>query len=308
MGVETKIEWCHHTFNPWWGCQRVSAGCEHCYAESFAKRVGQKVWGAEAPRRFFGGSHWAEPLRWNESAERAGERRRVFCASMADVFEDRAELEPHRQRLCAAIMATPSLDWLLLTKRPENMARLAPASWKPKWPRNVWAGTTVENQKAAEQRVPWLLEVPASVLFLSCEPLLEQVDLENVRPYYLPPETSPLDPIVRIDCLRGHVKGPDDMLDARIDWVIVGGESGNGARRFDVLWAKHLLWACRKAKVACFIKQLGAVPGESNPNASEEVYAAWDSLSFRDMKDRKGGDWNEWPEQLRVRQFPEVRS
>jgi protein gp37 len=302
MGVETKIEWCHHTFNPWWGCQRVSAGCEHCYAESFAKRVGQKVWGPEASRRTFGEKHWLEPRAWNAAADKAGERRRVFCASMADVFEDYRGLDVERRKLWQLIAETPSLDWLLLTKRPENMVKLAPDSWAVAWPRNVWAGTTVENQRAAEQRVPWLLEVPAAVRFLSCEPLLEQVDLENVRPYYLPPEMHPHDPRVRIDCLRGHVKGPDDMLDARIDWVIVGGESGNGARPFALEWAESLIDQCRQAGVRVFCKQLGAVVVSEERKIDGEW--AWQA----GLTDRKGGDWNEWPEHLRVRQFPEVRT
>ncbi|HEY2512934.1 MAG TPA: DUF5131 family protein, partial [Polyangiaceae bacterium] len=118
MVANSKIQWTDHTFNPWWGCQRVSPGCEHCYAEAFAKRTGHGVWGPTAQRRFFGEAHWKEPLKWNEAAKRSGQRARVFCASMADVFEDRWELEPHRARLAGLIRVTPHLDWLLLTKRP----------------------------------------------------------------------------------------------------------------------------------------------------------------------------------------------
>lgn len=302
MGEGSKIQWTHHSFNPWWGCQRVSPGCERCYAESFAKRVGLKVWGANAERRFFGDKHWNEPRKWNAKAEAAGERHRVFCASMADVFEDRPELAEHRERLWRLIAETPSLDWLLLTKRPENIRRLAP--WKamvdevryddrPEWPANVWIGTTVEDQKRAEERIPWLIEVPAAVRFLSCEPLLEQVDLENVEPYYIRdrPDRSPYAPKIRIDALRGHVKGPDDMLDSRINWVIVGGESGPKARGFNPTWAKHMVTQCQRAKVPVFVKQLGA-----------------NVVDFAgQLKDRAGGDWDEWPEELRVREVPEVR-
>jgi len=122
MGKDSKIEWTHHTFNPWWGCVKVSPGCEHCYAEAFAKRVGKKVWGAQSDRRFFGDPHWREPLKWHDEAVITGERRRVFCASMADVFEDRDELIPHRIRLFQLIANTPKLDWLLLTKRPGSRA------------------------------------------------------------------------------------------------------------------------------------------------------------------------------------------
>lgn len=303
MGADTKIQWTHHTFNPWWGCARVSPGCERCYAESFAKRVGQPVWGVQASRRFFGEAHWAEPLKWNRKAEAAGERHRVFCASMADVFEDRPDLVPHRERLWTLIAKTPALDWLLLTKRPENIRKLAP--WRalveenryddrPEWPRNVWIGVTVEDQRRAEERIPWLLEVPAVVRFVSCEPLLEPVDLENVTPYYLKRGMtgSPYEPIVLIDALRGHVKGPDEMLDFKVDWVIVGGESGGKARAFNPTWAKAIVDRCREAGVAPFVKQLGA-------NVLDFAGA---------IRDRAGGDWDEWPADLRVRQFPTQRS
>lgn len=117
MGADSKIQWTHHTFNPWWGCARVSPGCEHCYAERDAARWGTK-WGVNAERRFFGDKHWAEPLKWNRAAGKARETRRVFCASMADVFEDREDLAPHRARLYKLIESTPCLVWQLLTKRP----------------------------------------------------------------------------------------------------------------------------------------------------------------------------------------------
>ena len=126
MGKDSRIEWTHHTFNPWWGCVKVSPAYKHCYAEGWAKRVGLDVWGARAPRRFFSDAHWREPLKWNRGAETAGERRRVFCASMADVFEARDDLNPWRERLWQLIEATPFLDWLLLTKRPEHVGNCVP--------------------------------------------------------------------------------------------------------------------------------------------------------------------------------------
>ena len=310
MGAETKIEWCHHTFNPWWGCQRVSPGCEHCYAEAFAKRVGQKVWGAETGRRLFGDKYWAEPVKWNKDARAAGERRRVFCASMADVFEDRGDLASQREHLWRLIGATEWLDWLLLTKRPENMVKMAPASWGQRWPRNVWAGTTVENQKAAEKRIPWLIEVPAAVRFLSCEPLLEAVNLDDVEPYYLQRDPHPHDPKVRLDCLRGHVKGPDDVVDEfRIQWVIVGGESGPGARPFCLSWAYNIISDCEETGVPVFVKQLGAHPYRVTDEAEDlNVYHPNDVAEWYRLKDRKGGTMSEWPsEYLRKREFPEVR-
>jgi len=293
MGATTEIAWTHATFNPWWGCQRVSPGCEHCYAETFSKRVGFKVWGPESDHRFFGEPHWEEPRKWNRDAELSGERRRVFCASMADVFEDRRDLDPWREKLFALIEETPWLDWQLLTKRPENMVQLAPARWATGWPRNVWAGCTVEDQKRAEQRVPLLLRVPAAIRFLSCEPLLEHVSVSDV----VTPDGL-LKPLVgliwqatpRHFATKGvtvlRPKGPT------IHWVIVGGESGAGARPFDLGWARSIVAQCAAAEVACFVKQLGADAIDGTAGCSVI------------LRDRKGADWAEWPAELRVRQFP----
>ena len=132
MGKLSKIQWCHHTFNPWWGCVNISPACDHCYAEAWAKRCGKQVWGKEAPRRFFGDRHWNEPLKWDRAAEKAGERHRVFCASMADVFEDRRDLDEPRARLYGLIEQTPNLDWMLLTKRPQVVGKLVP--YGDAWP------------------------------------------------------------------------------------------------------------------------------------------------------------------------------
>ena len=162
MGKESKIEWTHHTFNPWWGCIRVSPACKHCYADTWAKRLGANLWGAKSERRFFSDAHWNEPIKWNREAVTQGVRRRVFCASMADVFEDRRELDLHRERLWRLIEATPQLDWLLLTKRIEHVRTLAP--WKSRWPANIWLGTSTENQRWLEKRVDHLLEHDAAVL------------------------------------------------------------------------------------------------------------------------------------------------
>src|SRR5262245_39758568 len=123
MGKTTAISWAHHTFNPWWGCVEVSPACDFCYARTWAARRGHAVWGKDAPRRFFGDNLWRQPLAWNRAAARAGERRRVFCASMADVLEQRSDavgerMEAERSRLWGLIRATPYLDWLLLSKRP----------------------------------------------------------------------------------------------------------------------------------------------------------------------------------------------
>jgi protein gp37 len=224
MGKNSRIEWTDHTFNPWWGCTKVSEACKHCYAEAWSKRVGQKVWGPKADRRFFGEKHWLEPIKWNADAVASKQRLRVFCASMADVFEDRRELDPWRQKLWDLIEITPQLDWLLLTKRPELIAELS--RWQDDWPSNVWLGTTVENQESADLRLPHLASIPAAVRFISAEPLI-----------------GPLD-------IRQH-------LGSTIDWVITGGESGPKARPSSPSWFRDLLRQCMAARVPFHFKQWG---------------------------------------------------
>lgn len=326
MGADSKIQWTHHTFNPWIGCQKVSAGCENCYASvntfvRVQRSKGRELWGppSKSERHFFADGHWKEPLSWNKKAEAAGERRRVFCASMADVFEDRPELVESRRRLFDLVVATPWLDWLLLTKRPENMRRLAAGSgWPGAWPWNVWAGCTVEHQSTAEERVPWILEVPATIRFLSCEPLLGPLDLTRVIPKYvkdalaqMPPERRKYAPHVSIDCLKGHVAGPDDVLDEKIDWIIVGGESGGSARHLDLDWARSLIGQCRESGTRVFVKQLGAVPvTDVTPTANFRTHKGKRQVELKvtrlRLADRAGGDPVEWPEDLRIREFPEV--
>lgn len=230
MGKNSKIEWTNHTFNPWWGCTKVSAACKHCYAEAWSKRVGEKVWGPRSERRFFGDKHWAEPKKWNSEAMARGERYRVFCASMADVFEERKELDTWRARLWLLIEETPSLDWLLLTKRPERVNAVVP--WEKGWPDNVWLGTTVEDQRIAEVRLPYLANIPAAVRFISAEPLLGAL---NLNPW----------------------------LESAIDWVITGGESGPHARPSSPSWFRSLLLQCMEVDVPFHFKQWGDwAPGQ----------------------------------------------
>lgn len=223
MGQKSAIEWTDHTFNPWWGCTKVSPGCVHCYAETFSNRYRYDVFGPRKNRRTFGEAHWQEPLKWNRQAELLGQRMRVFCASMADVFEDNSSIESERQKLWGLIEETPMLDWLLLTKRPENMLLFAP--WQNEWPDNVWAMTSVENEELAHERIPILLEVPAIVRGLSVEPLLGPIDLS---PWL-----------------------------SSIHWVIVGGESGQGARQMKPEWVRSVRRQCQEDSVPFFFKQWG---------------------------------------------------
>jgi protein gp37 len=158
MAEVTGIAWCDHTFNPWIGCQKVSPACDHCYAETQDVRFhGGVHWGPGAPRRRTTDAYWRAPLLWHRKAKAAGVRRRVFCASSADVF-DNAVPETWRQDLWALIAATPALDWLLLTKRPQNILKMLPANWGGGWP-SVWLGTSVENEVERRRRVPVLLTV-----------------------------------------------------------------------------------------------------------------------------------------------------
>jgi protein gp37 len=169
----------------------VSPGCDNCYAEGWSKRSGLVEWGPHAPRRLTSPENWAKPLKWNRKAAAEGRRYKVFCASLADVFDNHASIkESWRSDLWELIAATPHLDWLLLTKRPQNIRRylpdqmetgLAPQHWGDGWP-NVWLGTTVENQTEADRRIPVLLSIPAKVRFLSCEPMLGPLDLRAYLP------------------------------------------------------------------------------------------------------------------------------
>lgn len=192
------------------------------------------MWGRDAERRVLSVDNWRKPLKWNRAAA-AGEpgpstgfaRHLVFCSSMADVFEERDDLGPQRARLWKLIEATPLLTWQLLTKRPQNVRRMVPPAWLEAWPSNVWVGTTVEDQRWANVRVPRLLEIPAPVLFLSCEPLLGALDLV--------PWLS--------------------AVGRRVGWVIVGGESGPQHRTLELGHLRSIAEQCTAARVPLFVKQ-----------------------------------------------------
>jgi len=218
-------KWWNHSFNPWMGCTKVSPACKNCYAEAGAKRFGQAEWGPGATRQIVSDPTWKRPIKWNREAEEKGTRARVFCASWADIFEDRPELDAPRARLFALIERTPHLDWLLTTKRPQNIARMIPPSWRGAMPKNVWLGKTTESQKYADERIPHLIECRAVVTFVSVEPQLGPIDLSG----YL----------------------------GQLDWVICGGESGSRARPTQVAWARSIRDQCRAAGVSFFFKQWG---------------------------------------------------
>ena len=305
MGADTRIEWCDSTFNPWVGCTKVSPACDHCYAESWAKRTGQAdLW--QGQRRRTSAANWRQPVKWDREAGRAGKRAKVFCASLADVFDNQVP-EQWRADLWALIAATPNLDWLLLTKRPQNIAKMLPFNWGDGWP-NVWLGTTVENQAEADRRIPHLLAVPARIRFLSCEPLLGPLQLDRWLE------------LGGLDTDRG-------LANPGIDWVICGGESGPGARQFYAPWVRSIVRQCKAAGAAVFMKQLGAFVTDRNdagfegcgPTEWPDHLAAEDRIEhdiygYREeyqgadvrlrLRDRKGGDWSEWPDDLRVREFP----
>ena len=229
MGEASLIGWTDHTFNPWIGCSKVSPGCTGCYAERLTRdRMGLRgVWGPTGERVVTSDENWRKPARWNRQAATADVRRRVFCASLGDVFEEQPVADATRPRLWELIRETPHLDWSILTKRPEHIAAKLPKDWGQGWP-NVWLGASVEDQRRAEQRIPELLRVPAVVHFLSVEPLLEPVTV-------------------------GRYLGPNE-----ITWVIVGGESGPRFRPMDHAWARALRDECREAGVAFFFKQSAA--------------------------------------------------
>lgn len=301
MSENTKIEWCDHTFNPWEGCQKVGPGCDHCYAEARNARFGGGTapnWGPGAPRRRTSAANWKLPVKWNRQFELrqaawdkfvsanpgmtdeqllvAGfskpKRPRVFCASLADVFDN--EVDPQwRADLLKLIDATPNLDWLLLTKRIGNVNKMLDRAemdicgkWTNYAPRhNIWIGSTIVNQSEADRDIPKLLSVLATKRFLSMEPLLGPVDLS------------------RID-INGHseifpLTGTSDCADDNgcptsdvpaIDWVIVGGESGSDARPMHPDWARSLRDQCEVSGVPFLFKQWGEwAPGVCATNTLE---------------------------------------
>ena len=316
----SKIEWTDHTFNPWEGCTRVSPGCANCYAETRNQRfAGGANFGPGAPRRRTSAANWRQPLKWDREAAEAyndwaghetlhggnpryaePRRPRVFCASLADWLDDEVPIE-WLADLLDLIRRTPNLDWLLLTKRPQNWDRRLrkvhellcfptlhspdeqkTRNWCYYWlngapPQNVWIGTTVEDQARADERIPHLLSIPARVRFLSCEPLLGPVRL---------PIGSVMAGFPRHITAAGHAVGAP----LAIHWVICGGESGPKARPMHPDWARSLRDQCAAAGVPFLFKQWGEwTPGENLERGGRLpcAYFAGDRWDFSTQTDKQ---------------------
>jgi protein gp37 len=235
----SKIEWTDHTFNPWIGCQHVSPGCDHCYAEAMMDhRYGKVEWGPHGERKRTSEGNWKNPVKWNADARdfrhEHGRRPRVFCASLADVFDNRVPRQ-WRDDLFELVRECRKLDWLVLTKRPQNIIKMLPADWGDGY-RNVWLGVTAENQAYFDQRWKHLQNVPAVIKFISYEPALGPLQL---------PKHGPVP-----------------------DWLISGGESGAGARPLDPRRVRDIIADCRRRGVALFHKQWGTYA--NNPLVVEQ--------------------------------------
>lgn len=268
MADETGIEWADSTFNPWMGCTRVSPACDDCYAaRSTPARSLGVAWGSGEPRRRTSDANWKLPLQWDrqhaEFFKTHGRRRRVFCASLADVFDNEVPVQ-WRADLLQLIDLTPNIDWLLLTKRIGNVKpmlkdirrALGGALAFDLWPRpNVWLGITVVNQAEADRDVPKLLAVPARVRFLSIEPMLGRVYIEDISD---PDGGVCLKPLAGLRWVRnGQGRSEVRSLGGRIDWVICGGESGPKARPMHPDWVRSLRDQCAAADVPFLFKQWG---------------------------------------------------
>lgn len=234
MADVTEIAWTDSTFNPVIGCSKVSPGCDNCYAEAMSSRYGWTEWGPHGVRKVTSAQNWRKPRKWNDAARMTGQPHRVFCASLSDVFDNKWEPST-RADLFRMIADTPHLTWQLLTKRPQNITKMLPDDWEAGY-QNVWLGTTTENQTEYDRRWPVLSATPAAKRFVSYEPALGPVSIGG--------------------------------FDVKPDWVIVGGESGRGARTMNPAWATNIIDECRKFGAAPFFKQWGSY--RSNPLVFED--------------------------------------
>jgi protein gp37 len=238
MGKNTNIEWCDHTFNPWLGCTKISPGCTNCYAANLMDTRWKRVrWGRGNPRQRTSEANWRQPLLWDREAKKAGERRKVFCASLADIFDPEAP-DQWRSDLFLLIAQTSCLDWLLLTKRPEFGIEHF-GNWQninPEAARAIWFGISAEDQERFDERADYLTDIrlAENITFVSAEPLLGSINVWSYREY--------------------------------IDWVIVGGESGPGARPTQKYWVRSIQRQCRFFGIPFFFKQWGGVNKKATGN------------------------------------------
>jgi|EndMetStandDraft_8_1072994.scaffolds.fasta_scaffold196773_1 protein gp37 len=264
MGDTTEISWTDSTFNPWIGCQHVSPGCDHCYAEAqnaFRKWTAGGGWGPHADRKRTSAATWHKPRLWNAEAltfalEHGGRRRRVFCASLADVFDNQAP-KPWRADLFRLIRETSELDWQILTKRPENIAKMLPADWGDGYA-NVWLGATAEDAERFRPRWSILSRIPAARRFISYEPAIAPLGAIDIS---------------KANCLP--------------DWLICGGESGARARIMHPAWARHVRDQCRALGIAFLHKQWGTY--QSNPLVQEDGLSPAEAKRRDPPNNGKGG-------------------
>lgn len=326
MGIATGISYVDHTVSFWFGCEAVSPACAHCFAKEFVtRRMGLDVFGpATTTPRHRAKRAWAEVPRWNRAAERDGVRRRVLVESLGDIFEDHPQLSAWRAEALALLDACKALDVLLLTKRPENVLRMVPPSWRVSWPEHVQVGTTVEDQPCANKRIPELLRVPAR-LYLSMEPLLSPVDLTKIPcARWLDGEGAQW-----YDCLRGASywsNGDHGCHGPAVAQIICGGESGAKARPFNLSWARALFNQVRELytppdrrrnSVAWWSKQVGDNPVCSRCGNSGAVTGGFEdeALDCPDCEGKAeggrlvipghhGADPAHWPSWFRVQELP----
>ena len=339
----TSIEWTDRVWNPVTGCTKVSKGCQHCYAERvFHRPYGRDQWpngdGTFRARRFTDvechPNRLDIPLHWRKP-------QRVFVNSMSDLFHEDVP-DSFIDQVLAVMALCPQHTFQLLTKRPERMrdylshttgvgnvlTRVLKAAQSiemprgrhkpdgPGWPlRNAWLGVSVEDQATADERIPLLLETPAAVRWASYEPALGPIEFREqwMHKQGCPSLSGWAGGLLPCSCASRR-----DALSAvefpRLDWIVVGGESGPGARPFDVAWARSTVEQCKAASVPVFVKQLGARPEHRVQRVNSDGYGGdhgpgWTSaMKPLRLVDRKGGDPDEWSADLRVRQFPEVRS
>lgn len=315
MGANSKIEWTDHTWNPWIGCTEVSPGCANCYAKDTDKRYRftSEGWGARKPRHRTSEDYWRKPIAWNEAAKNKKVKPKVFCASLGDWLDSEVPLTWLAEML-ALIGKTPNLNWLLLTKRPQNFfsrfekilssgiedeLTAVPHQWRYQGiPENVWIGASVEDQKRANERIPELLQIPARVRWLSCEPLLGPLNLERILDSHG----------IVYDVLSGMEKNQLGYFPChKIDWVIAGGESGPKARAPHPDWFRSLRDQCAENGTAYFFKQWGEYSPEDAPretkSKSPNVHVWPDGTGLRRFGKKSAGYRLDGEI---IQQFPEV--